>query len=258
MSVLRGLGVAAGLCAIWQLLVWVTAAPKFILPGPLLVLDALGSNSGLLLEHAGVTLAEILLGLLFGVLLGLGSALTLIWFRRLRPWLLPVLVVSQSIPVFALAPVLMLWLGYGMASKVAMATLIIYFPVTAACYDGLRHTSSGWLELARTLGADRRSLLLQIRLPAALPALGSGLRVAASVAPIGAVVGEWVGSSTGLGYLMLHANARMQVDLMFAALLVLAVMAVGLYFLIDRLLKRLMPWQPETLFDNDNDKESLA
>ncbi len=256
MRALRGLGVAAGLCLIWQLLVWATAAPAFILPGPMLVLEALGSNLGLLLEHAGVTLAEILLGLLFGVLLGLGSALTLIWFRRLRPWLLPVLVVSQSIPVFALAPVLMLWLGYGMASKVAMATLIIYFPVTAACYDGLRHTPRGWLELAQTLGANRRSLLLQIRLPAALPALGSGLRVAASVAPIGAVVGEWVGSSTGLGYLMLHANARMQVELMFAALLVLALMAVGLYFLIDRLLKRLMPWQPETLFDDDNDKES--
>jgi len=258
MKLLHGLGIAAGLCVIWQLLVWVTGAPKFILPGPLLVVDALTSNIGLLLEHAAVTLAEILLGLLFGVLLGLGSALTLIWFRRLRAWLLPVLVVSQSIPVFALAPVLMLWLGYGMASKVAMATLIIYFPVTAACYDGLRHTPNGWLELARTLGADKRSLLLQIRLPAALPALGSGLRVAASVAPIGAVVGEWVGSSTGLGYLMLHANARMQVDLMFAALLVLALLAVGFYFLIDRLLKRLMPWQPETLFDDDNDKENPA
>ncbi|NVK41935.1 MAG: ABC transporter permease [Oceanospirillaceae bacterium] len=259
MKWLRGLGVAAGLCLIWQLLVWATGAPKFILPGPLLVAKSLADNTGLLLAHAGVTLAEILLGLLFGVLLGLGSALTLIWFRRLRPWLLPVLVVSQSIPVFALAPVLMLWLGYGMASKVAMATLIIYFPVTAACYDGLRHTPSGWLELARTLGAGKRAMLLQVRLPAALPALGSGLRVAASVAPIGAVVGEWVGSSTGLGYLMLHANARMQVDLMFAALLVLALMAVGLYFLIDRLLKRLMPWQPETLFDDDNnDKEINA
>lgn len=257
MKLLRLLGIAAGLCGLWQLLVWTTGAPKFILPGPALVLEALIGNGALLLQHAGVTLAEILLGLLLGVLLGLGSALTLIWFRRLRPWLLPVLVVSQSIPVFALAPVLMLWLGYGMASKVAMATLIIYFPVTAACYDGLRHTPAGWLELARTLGADRRGQLLQIRLPAALPALGSGLRVAASVAPIGAVVGEWVGSSTGLGYLMLHANARMQVDLMFAALLVLALMAVSLYFLIDRLLRALMPWQPETLFD-DNDKDNAA
>lgn len=249
------LGIAVGLCAIWQLLVWLTDAPPFILPGPGRVLSALTGNLSLLLDHALVTLTEILLGLSLGVLLGLGSALTLIWFRGLRAWLLPVLVVSQSIPVFALAPVLMLWLGYGMASKVAMAMLIIYFPVTAACYDGLRHTPVGWLELARTLGADRRTLLLQIRLPAALPALGSGLRVAASVAPIGAVVGEWVGSSTGLGYLMLHANARMQVDLMFAALLVLALMAVSLYFLIDRLLKRLMPWQPETLFDEPEEAE---
>ncbi len=249
-NALRSLGIAAGLCGIWQLLVWLTDAPHFILPGPLRVLEALYANAGLLVQHAGVTLAEILLGLMLGVLLGLCSALSLIWFRRLRAWMLPVLVISQSIPVFALAPVLMLWLGYGMASKVAMATLIIYFPVTAACYDGLRHAPAAWLELARILGADRRTQLLQIRLPSALPALGSGLRVAASVAPIGAVVGEWVGSSTGLGYLMLHANARMQVDLMFAALLVLSVMAVSLYFLIDRLLRRLMPWQSETLFDD--------
>jgi len=183
---------------------------------------------------------------LLGTLLGLVSALSLVTWGGLRRWLLPVLVVSQAIPVFALAPVLMLWLGYGLASKVAMATLIIYFPVTAACFDGLRQTPTGYLQLARTLGASRRAQLLQIRLPAALPAFGSGLRVAASVAPIGAVVGEWVGSSTGLGYLMLNANARMQVDLMFAALLVLAVMALTLYFSVNLIARRLTPWLEES------------
>ena len=130
---------------------------------------------------------------------------------------MPLLVVSQALPVFALAPLLVLWLGYGMASKVAMAVLIIFFPVTAAFLDGLRRTEPGWLELARTMDARPLAILAQIRVPAALPALASGLRVAAAVAPIGAVIGEWVGSSAGLGYLMLHANARMQVDLMFAA-----------------------------------------
>src|SRR5690606_30394795 len=148
-------------------------------------------------------------------------------------WLMPMLVVSQALPVFALAPLLVLWLGYGLTSKVAMAVLIIYFPVTAAFLDGLRRTEPGWLELARTMDASPAAILRHIRIPAALPALASGLRVAAAVAPIGAIVGEWVGSSAGLGYLMLHANARMQVDLMFAALLVLAVMALLLWFAAD-------------------------
>lgn len=246
MQVLRPLIITTGLLLIWQLIVWLTDAPTFILPGPLRVLETLFSQFPLLMKHAGVTLIEILLGLMLGVLLGLASALSLVAWGSLRRWLLPVLVVSQAIPVFALAPVLMLWLGYGMTSKIAMATLIIYFPVTAACFDGLRQTPSGYLQLARTLGASRRAQLLQIRLPAALPALGSGLRVAASVAPIGAIVGEWVGSSSGLGYLMLNANARMQVDLMFAALLILAVMALGLYFSVNLIARRLTPWVSES------------
>jgi putative hydroxymethylpyrimidine transport system permease protein len=161
---------------------------------------------------------------------------------------LPVLIASQAVPVFAIAPLLVLWLGYGMGSKIAMATLIIYFPVTANFYDGLRHTPPGWLDLARVMApASRRwAVLWHIAIPAALPALASGLRVAAAVAPIGAVLGEWVGSSAGLGYLMLHANSRMQVDLMSAALLVLAALAVGLYFTVDASLKRLLPWHPAT------------
>ncbi len=244
---LRPLIIAIGLLLIWQAIVIITGAPKFILPSPLQVFDQLITHYSLLFDHAIVTLAEIILGLFFGVILGLGSAFLLVWYRSLRGWMLPVLVISQAIPVFALAPVLVLWLGYGMASKVVMAVLIIYFPVTAACFDGLRHTRHEWLDLASTMGASKLTTLLQIRLPASLPVMGAGLRVAASVAPIGAIVGEWVGSSTGLGYLMLHANARMQVDLMFAALLILALMAVTLYFIVDAVARRLTPWQQESV-----------
>jgi putative hydroxymethylpyrimidine transport system permease protein len=133
-----------------------------------------------------------------------------------------------------------------------MAILIIYFPITAALFDGLRRTDPGWLDLARTMGATRLRTLLQVRLPAALPAFGSGLRVATAVAPIGAVVGEWVGSSAGLGYLMLHANARLQIEVMFAALIVLMGMALALYVTVDRLLVRLMPWAQQTLSPGSN------
>jgi putative hydroxymethylpyrimidine transport system permease protein len=245
MNLLRGAVIFLGLLAVWQALVSLTRVESFILPGPLAVARALASRWSLLAENAGVTILEILLGLACGSLLGAASALLIAAFRPARQWLLPVLVVSQAIPVFALAPLLVLWFGYGLASKVAMATLIIYFPVTAAFYDGLKRTEPGWLDLARTMGGSRLAVLRVIRIPAALPALASGLRVATAVAPIGAVVGEWVGSSAGLGYMMLHANARLQIDVMFAALFVLAAFAVLLYFAVDRLLRLALPWQSE-------------
>lgn len=244
MKALRPLITAAGLVALWQAVVTITGAPHFIFPGPLRVAAAAVSHAHTLADHAWVTLAEILIGLAIGCGVGAAAALALMAYGPLRRWLLPLLVVSQALPVFALAPLLVLWLGYGMASKIAMAVLIIFFPVTAATYDGLRRTEPEWLELAGVMNAPRRSVLLQIRLPAALPPLASGVRVATAVAPIGAVVGEWVGASRGLGFLMLHANARMQTDLMFAALLVLALGALTLYTLVDRAMDRLVYWQP--------------
>lgn len=244
---LRPLIIMACLLAVWQVIVWVTGVQPFILPGPGAVLVTLAERYDTILSHAWVTGLEILLGLALGTLLGVATALAMAAIKGATRWLLPVLVASQAVPVFAIAPLLVLWLDYGMTSKVAMATLIIYFPVTAAFFDGLRRTSPEWLEIAQTMGASRLAILRHLRIPAALPNLASGLRVAASVAPIGAVVGEWVGSEAGLGYLMLHANARMQVDLMFAALFVLTLGAVALYFTLDWALKRLIPWQPETL-----------
>ena len=248
---LRPLAIFAGLLAVWQVVVLLTDVPPFILPDPLRVARSLAENAELIAGHAAITLTEIVAGFLIGTAVGMGSALAMSYFRPARRWLMPVLVVSQAVPVFALAPILTLWLGYGMESKIAMAVLIIYFPVTAAFYDGLRRTSPGWVDLARVMNASRWAQLRHIRLPAALPALGSGLRVAAAVAPIGAVVGEWVGSSAGLGYLMLHANARVQIELMFAALFVLAIIACVLYFTLDAAVRRMLPWQPEPTPDED-------
>jgi len=236
-----------GLVLAWQLLVRITGVPHFILPDPARVVGRLIADWDLLLHHARFTVAEIVLGLLLGTVLGGAAALALAASAAARRWLLPLLVASQAIPVFALAPLLVLWLGYGLASKVAMATLIIFFPVTAAFHDGLRRTEPGWLDLARSMGASPWAVLRHVRLPAALPAFASGIRVATAVAPIGAVVGEWVGASAGLGYLMLHASGRVQTDLMFAALVVLAVIAVGLWSLVDHLLRRALPWQPDTV-----------
>lgn len=227
----------------WQLVVYITQVPHFILPSPAQVFVACFEHHNLLFQHGLITLFEIVAGLLLGTLLGISSALILISQPSAQRWALPLMVVSQSIPVFALAPLLTLWFGYGLASKIIMAILIIYFPVTAAAFDGLRHTPQIMVDLARTLNASDWSILYRIRLPAALPSIASGIRVATSIAPIGAIVGEWVGSSKGLGYLMLNANSRMQTDVMFAALLSLSLIAITLYSLVNKILNMSLHWQ---------------
>lgn len=246
MTLLRPIIILLGLIALWQMIVWITAVEHFILPAPLAVAGAIADDWDLLLDNAWITLAEIIIGLVLGVILGCVTALSMAASARARAWVLPVVVASQAIPVFALAPVLVVWLGFGLWSKVAMALLIIYFPVAAAFYDGLRRTDPGWLDLAHTMQASRWAVLRHIRVPAALPALGSGMRVAAAVAPIGAIIGEWVGASAGLGHLMTQANARNETPRMYAALIILALVAVALYFLIDRLSRRMTPWQAVT------------
>jgi putative hydroxymethylpyrimidine transport system permease protein len=215
--------------AIWQAVVMLTGVPTYILPPPLLVLLAVWANAGVLLANAMVTAEEVLLGLFLGTAFGVGTAVAMALSDRLRGLLRPALVVSQAVPVFALAPVLTLWLGYGLAAKIAMTVLIVFFPLASVFLDGLMTTPESTLDLARLASATRWRTLLWLRLPHALPALASGLGIAAVYAPIGAVIGEWVGASQGLGYVMLMANARSHTDLMFAALLVLVGLTLGLH-----------------------------
>ena len=225
--------------AIWQAIVWLGDLPAFILPGPLRVAEALWLNRVSIAENAVVTIGEVLAGLALGAALGAATAIQLAASPASRAVMRPILVFTQAVPVFALAPVLTLWFGYGLWSKIAMAVLIIYFPVTSAFYDGLTRTPQGWLDLARTMGASPARTMWRLRVPAAIPALASGLRLAAVYAPIGAVIGEWVGASKGLGHLMLLANGRAKVDLMFAALIVLALFTVLLHAAVDRAARRL-------------------
>lgn len=246
MVLLRASLIAGLLVAIWQLAVSLFQLPHYMLPAPGRVLSTLTGNAGYLAGHAATTLFEIVVGLFFGALLGVATALVMGFLPVARRLMLPVVVASQALPVFAIAPLLVVWFGFGLASKIVMASLIIYFPVASAFYDGLTRTDRGLVELAALSGATRLQTLVFIRIPAALPNLASGLRVAVAVAPIGAVVGEWVGASSGLGFVMIQANARMQTDTVFAALLLLALMAVCLRVIVDRITRRLIFWAPQT------------
>ena len=243
---MRGIITFAVFVAIWWAVTQFCPVPPYMLPSPQSVAAELVAQRNLLFDNTLVTLAEILLGLLFGTLLGALAALVMAALPPVQRWLMPVLVLSQAIPVFALAPLLVLWFGFGMTSKIIMTILVIFFPVTASLADGLRLTEPGWLDMAAAMNASRFSTLRYVRLPAALPSFASGLRVATALAPIGAIIGEWVGASSGLGYVMINANARMRSSTMFAALFVLCVMAILLFTIVDRALRNLIYWAPDS------------
>ena len=220
------LALIATVLLLWQGLILLGGIPPFLLPSPAAVADALWLNRAEIARNAGFTLLEVMLGFTLGAGLGAALAVAMGFSARLTGILRPILTFSQTIPVFALAPILTLWLGFGIAPKIAMTVLIVFFPVTAAFLDGLTRTPQAALDLAQVMGASRARIMWHLRIPAALPSLATGLRLAAVYAPIGAVIGEWVGGARGLGALMIHANGRMKTDLVFAALLVLSVLTV--------------------------------
>ena len=233
---MRGLLAIAAALLLWEGAVRLTGLPPYLLPGPVAVGRALWAYRAELGPAALLTAGETLAGLAIGAALGITVACAMAAWPRLGRALSPALIVSQTIPVFALAPILTLWLGFGLAPKIAMVVLIVFVPVAQALHDGLVAPPLAQLDVARTMGAGRWSELRHLRFPAALPRLASGLRLGAIYAPVGAVIGEWVGGARGLGALMIQANGRMKTDLMFAALIVVVALSLTIYRVLDRAL----------------------
>jgi putative hydroxymethylpyrimidine transport system permease protein len=227
---------------IWECLVRSLQLPSYILPTPLEVLQSLIHHAALITSQTLPTLVEILLGLSFGIILGVTIALSMCLFRTLHAFLHPLLLASQTLPVFAIAPLLVLWFGYGVTAKIITTTFMLFFPITNNFLDGLKQTPENYLNIAKVMNGSHWQILYQIRIPAALPNLASGIRLATAMAPLGAIIGEWVGSNQGLGFLLLNANAQMQIDLMFAVLAVIFFLGILLYFLVDSLIKLALPW----------------
>jgi putative hydroxymethylpyrimidine transport system permease protein len=249
MIALRGFFVAIGLLLIWQAVVVAFAPPPYILPAPAQVFAALKARPELWRDDTVTTLAETVIGLGLGAAAGVLLALLMSLLPLSRHLLLPVMVVSQAFPIFAIAPILVLWFGFGIGSKIAMATIAIFFPVASAFHDGLVRADPQLLDLARLYGAGHAQQVWLLRIPAALPSLVTGIRVAAVYAPMGALFGEWVGASSGpggLGYAMVLANGRAQIDVLFAALILVAAMSVLLRAFVDLLTRNLTPWAPES------------
>lgn len=229
--------------ATWQAAVVAFRPPAYLLPSPAAVALVFARDGGYLAFHALTTLGEMIAGLAVGAAAGVAIALVLTRFPLAERFAMPAIVTTQTLPVFAIAPLIVIWFGFGAGSKVAMAALIIFFPVASAFHDGLKATETAWLDLVRGWGASPAQTLMKVRIPAALPALSSGLKIAATLAPIGAIVGEWAGASGGIGYVMLQANARVQTDTVFACLVILAVSAFLLRHAVAAACDRLVFWR---------------
>ena len=231
---------------LWWAVQYVTNSPSYILPNPYKVFLSIKNNFLLLTYHSYITFCEILLGFILGIFFGIYTGILLILSKSMRKWMLPFIILTQAIPIFAIAPILTLWVGYGIWSKIIMTTLIIYFPITIAFYDGLKRIDPMIINLAKMMGASTYTMLIKLRIPFALPQLSSGLKLAAAFAPMGAVIGEWVGSSEGLGYLMLYASGRVQIDLMFSSIIILAFFTILLYNVVSFISNYITRWDPKS------------
>ncbi len=240
------LSAAALICLLlggWEGAVRIWKIPIFILPPPSRILETAVISAPVILPHAAVTGAEICLGILLAMATAVPLAIAMFAKPVLEKALSPFLVASQAIPVFALAPLLVIWLGYGIASKVFMAWIIIFFPITVSLLQGLKSCDPEYRTLFTLMGSPFFKTLGLLYWPWALPQFFAGLRVGVSVATIGAVIGEWVGAQQGLGFLMIQSNARLQTPLVFAAILWLTAMGLILWTLVGMLEKKIITWK---------------
>ena len=228
---------------IWEGGVYFFAIPIFILPPPSTVFVTAFTKAHMILPHAAVTFMEILLGILLALTTSIPLAIIMFTKPEVERGLAPFLVASQAVPVFAIAPLLVVWLGYGIASKIFMAWIIIFFPITISLVSGFKSCDKEYRILFRLMGASFYDTLKMLLWPWALPQFFAGLKVGVTVATIGAVIGEWVGAQKGLGFLMIQSNARLQVDIVFAAILWLSVMGLGLWRLVGILEKKIVKWK---------------
>jgi NitT/TauT family transport system permease protein len=227
----------------WQAIVVAGAYPPFILPGPLVVLARFVKawTDGTMWPHFSATLIEVLLGFAIGASLALVAGVVLARSRLAERLLSPYLVAAQATPILALAPLIALWFGTGLPSKLVITTLIVFFPVAVATMVGLRSVDPRLLEMARSFRATPAQVVRRVEIPAALPSILGGMRVGVTLAVIGAIIGEWAGGERGLGVLINVARGSLfDIPLMFATLVTLALMGVALYLAMVLVERRLV------------------
>lgn len=234
--------IAAAAIGLWEAVVRVASVPSYILPPPSGAARAFDADGALLARATWVTLCEVLAGFAIAVVAGIAIAVVLHFSGHLRRALTPLLIASQTVPVVVLAPVLVFLMGYGIGPKLVIVALICFFPVVVNMLDGLRSVDPELVTMMQTLHASRRDVLVRVEFPAALPRLFSGMRIAATYATIGAVFGEWSGSTEGLGYVMLQATPSLETERVIAVVVILSIVSLALFAAVNLLERRFAPW----------------
>jgi ABC-type nitrate/sulfonate/bicarbonate transport system permease component len=236
------LALAAVLLLAWQAGTSAWSVPKWLLPSPLDVVAALIGGSGLLAVHAVRTLEEALIGLALAFALGVGTGILMDRSLFARRAFYPILVTSQTIPIIAIAPLLVIWFGYDLLPKILVVALVCYFPLVVATFDGLGAVDPEAVRLVRSMGATPWQLFWRVRWPGALPGVFSGLRIGVTYGVVGAIVGEFVGASRGLGYYLQSSADQLLTERVFAGIVVSAVLSVALFLLVGLVERLVVPW----------------
>ena len=231
-----------GLVVGWEFWVQIGDVPKWQLPAPSVIGQELVQSWGLLWRHTFVTLQEVVIGFLVALVTGLLLAVGIAYSRILERSIYPLVISSQTIPIVAIAPLLLIWIGYGITPKVIIVALISFYPIAVNTIDGLKAINPDAVNMMRTLGASRWQIFTKLQIPTSLPYMFSGIKVGISVSVIGAVIGEWVGASAGLGYLITYSKPLFLTARVFAAIVVLSVMGISLFLLAGFAERFMLPW----------------
>ena len=226
---LPAIATIVGLLIVWEVLVDVMEVQEWLLPSPTVIVTELFDSFSLLTLHAGTTMSEIVLGFIVSIAFATTLASGIVWSRAVERSIYPIIIGSQTIPIITLAPLLIIWVGTDIMSKVIVVVLFAFFPIVISLVTGLRSVDQEMVDMFRTLGASPWQIFRKLMIPSALPGFFAGLKVAAVVSVIGAVIGEWVGASAGLGWLMKVSGPQFQTARVFAAIVVLSVLAMALF-----------------------------
>ena len=235
-------GIITSVFVIWELSVSLFDVPVWLLPAPSDILVEGKENYSLLWHHTLVTLKEVVFGFLVALGVGLVLAFCMVFSRAFERAVYPFIVASQTIPIIAIAPLLLIWVGYGITPKIIVVALISFFPIVVNTMDGFKAVDSDAMNMMRTFGASRWQIFTKLQLPNSLPYLFTGMKIAIVVSVIGAVIGEWVGASEGLGYLMTRSIPQFQTDRVFAAMFILSFLGIILFMLVIALRRVIVPW----------------
>ena len=232
------------LLLLWDLSIRLFKVPAYLIPPPGQVVDQLVTEWSRLLKESWMTTQATLGGFALTIVIGIPLAMVIAYSKLVESYVYPLLVFSQSIPKVAIAPLFVVWFGFGIVPKIISAFLLGFFPVVVSTVMGFKSVEPDMLDLARSMGASRLQTFFKISLPQALPAIFSGLKVSITLAVVGAVVGEFVGSNSGIGYVLQVATGNFDLPLMFAALVVLSSIGVILFMLVDLVERLMIPWHP--------------